>query len=370
MLTRLISLNWTLHNKPLHDIQYKYHINQVISQYFSHISDNKNIFQVISSGDIHSIEIQDIRNFSVIAHVDHGKSTLSDAILQYLGNIDAKTRKKGQVLDNLKVERDRGITVKAQTASMIFNDQRSHKRYLLNLIDTPGHIDFNYEVSRSLASCQGALLLVDASQSIQAQTISNYHKALKLNLDIIPVVTKTDLPNAMPEETALALEQSFKFDPDKVIMTSAKQNIGILEVIEAIVDRLPSPIIQFAKQECKDRDNNSRDRKNSTISIDIDEPFRGRIVDSWFDEHRGVVCLVQVCNGSVSEGQRISTLASVKDFQELGIDSRIDFSVQEIGFLSPEPLRTMKLKQGQVGYIISKIRMVHLLIEMLYTSIQ
>ena len=165
--------------------------------------------------------------------------------MQLTGNITDDERKKGQVLDNLKVERERGITVKAVTASMIYVDARTNTQYLFNLIDTPGHIDFAYEVSRSLASCQGALLLVDSTQSIQAQTLANHAKAISLGLSIIPVVTKIDLPNAQPEETALAMNSTFGVDPDTVIMTSAKKNIGIKEVLEAVIDNLPSPILDM-----------------------------------------------------------------------------------------------------------------------------
>lgn len=161
------------------------------------------IKECVDENTFSDIPISHIRNFSVIAHVDHGKSTLSDCILQITGNINDNERKKGQVLDTLKVEKERGITVKAQTASMIYEDKRTNERYLLNLIDTPGHIDFSYEVSRSLASCQGALLLVDSTQSVQAQTLSNHSKAKALNLKIIPVVTKIDLPTSRPIETAL-----------------------------------------------------------------------------------------------------------------------------------------------------------------------
>ena len=188
------------------------------------------IFDVVSAQELSNVPISHIRNFSVIAHVDHGKSTLSDALLTLTGNISDKERRRGQVLDTLKVERERGITVKAQTASMIFEDRRggdgAATRYLINLIDTPGHIDFSYEVSRSLASCQGALLLVDSSQSVQAQTLANHAKAKALGLEIIPVVTKIDLPNAQPEETALAMGSTFGVDPDSVILTSAKKQVG------------------------------------------------------------------------------------------------------------------------------------------------
>lgn len=293
-----------------------------------------NIFEVVKANALKDIPIDNIRNFSVIAHVDHGKSTLSDVLLQITGNIDEKARRRGQVLDTLQVERERGITVKAQTASMVFDDTRHEgQRYLINLIDTPGHIDFSYEVSRSLASCQGALLLVDSTQNIQAQTLANHAKARALGLEIIPVVTKIDLPSAQPEESAIAMSTTFGLDPDTVIMTSAKANIGIREVLEAVVDRLPSP----------------RD-----VCRDTEGPFLGRIVDSWFDEHRGVVCLVQVVAGHLTEGQRITTFASVRESKD--IDSRSDFSTQEVGLLTPSPLRTGTLRTGQVGYVIAGMR--------------
>ena len=172
------------------------------------------------------LDLEHTRNFSVIAHVDHGKSTLSDCLLQVTGNVTEKDRLKGQVCDTLKVERDRGITVKAQTASMIYEDPRTNIKYILNLIDTPGHVDFSYEVTRSLASCQGALLLVDSSQSVQAQTLVNFQKAKGLGIAIVPVVTKIDLPNAQPEETALNMGTTFDLDPDSVVMTSAKKQLG------------------------------------------------------------------------------------------------------------------------------------------------
>lgn len=188
-----------------------------------------------------------------------------------------------------------------------------------------GHIDFSYEVSRSLATCQGALLLVDSSQRIQAQTLANHEKARVLGLKIIPVVTKIDLPNAQPEETALNMATTFMLEPDDCIMTSAKQNIGVLEVLRAVVDRCPSPVATLMK---------------------ADGPFYGRIVDSWFDENRGVVCLVQVVGGTLREGQRITTYASKLESKDL--DSRSDYSVQEIGVLTPTSLRTTSLRTGQV----------------------
>jgi elongation factor 4 len=190
-----------------------------------------------------------------------------------------------------------------------------------------------FSVSRSLASCQGALLLVDSTQSVQAQTLANFDKAKKLGLGIIPVVTKIDLPNAQPEDTALAMGTTFSLDPEDVVMTSAKARIGITEVLEAIVDRLPSP---------------------KAISLPETGAFYGRIVDSWFDEHRGVVCLVQVIGGTLAEGQRVSMYASSQETKD--VDNRSDFSVQEIGILTPHSLRTQSLRAGQVGYVIAGLR--------------
>eukprot|EP00605_Chrysophyceae_sp_TOSAG23-4_P001783 GSChrysophyteH1.ASY1.ANO1.1972.1 assembled CDS len=293
----------------------------------------QSIFDFVETDKLDHIPLENIRNFSVIAHVDHGKSTLSDAVLQYTGNINESERKRGQVMDTLKVERERGITVKAQTASMIFHDKRTETDFLLNLIDTPGHIDFSYEVSRSLASCQGALLLVDSSQSIQAQTLATHEKAKNLGLQIIPVVTKIDLPGAQPEDVALNMASTFDLDPSSVIPTSAKAGIGVLEVLEAVHSHVSDEPVDTG---------NANGR------------FCGRIVDSWYDEHRGVVCLIQAVGGSLQEGQRITTYASVKETKD--IDTRSDFSVQEIGLLTPQSLRTGVLRTGQVGYVIAGLR--------------
>lgn len=286
-----------------------------------------NIFEVVGQSDLASIPIENIRNFSIIAHVDHGKSTLADCLLEACGNINDDDRKRGQVLDSLQVERERGITVKAQTASMIFTDTRTNKRYLFNLIDTPGHVDFSYEVSRSLASCQGALLLVDSSQSIQAQTIANFNKAKELGLKMLPILTKIDLPNSQPLEAAIAMSSTFGLDPDTCIPTSAKNKIGIQETLEAIADQLPHP------------------------KVSMETEFIARVVGSWYDDHRGVICLVQVISGTLTEGQRITPYASVHETKD--IDRRTEFSVQEIGVLTPTALRTKALTPGQVGYIVS-----------------
>jgi elongation factor 4 len=366
-----------------------------------HSKEHHTIYDYISNDDLNldNIPLEHIRNFSVIAHVDHGKSTLSDAILQLTGNINDEDKKRGQVMDTLKVERERGITVKAQTASMIFHDDRTGIDYLLNLIDTPGHIDFSYEVSRSLASCQGALLLVDSSQSIQAQTLATYSKAIELGLVIVPAVTKIDLPGAMPIDVALNMGTTFDLDPSDVIQTSAKANIGVLEVLEAIIDCVPSPptdlrsllstgkdaatstliksitidsSINENKKEIKtetetdaviDTEANANANAITTTTVrdvsdiytkDEESRFCGRIVDSWYDEHRGVICLVQVVSGTLKEGQRMSTYASVEETKD--IDARTEFSVQDVGFLTPLTLRTKTLRKGQVGYVIAGLR--------------
>lgn len=299
-----------------------------------------------------SIPTANIRNFSIIAHVDHGKSTLSDSILQLAGNIDAQDKKRGQVLDTLQVERDRGITVKAQTVSMIFHDDRggcaegNNSTYLLNLIDTPGHVDFSYEVSRSLASCQGALLLVDCTQSVQAQTLSTFYKAQNLGLNIVPIVTKIDLPNAEPEDAALTMEATFGIDATEVIMTSAKQNIGIKEVLYSVIDNIPSPL--SLTEEYRDATPAYWEKHGNK--------FHGRIIDSWYDEHRGVICLVQGVTGTLKEGMKITMFNSLKDTKGEVNDNRVEFSVQEIGVLSPSALRTQCITEGQVCYVIAGLR--------------
>ncbi len=304
------------------------------------------IYDVVSSSKLDQIPTSHIRNFSVIAHVDHGKSTLSDAILQETGNISEEDRKGGQVCDTLTVERERGITVKAQTASMIFSDTRTNELYLFNLIDTPGHIDFSYEVSRSLASCQGALLLVDSTQSIQAQTLATHGKAKSLGLGIIPVVTKIDLPGALIDETALAMSAAFDFCPSEVIMTSAKNKMGVREVLEAIVDRLPYPGKRAERERIGEIE----------LLGEADDKFLGRVVDSWFDEHRGVVSLIQAVSGTITENQKVTNYASAKETKDIDPHGRTEFSVQDIGLLTPHALRTKSLRAGQVGYVIAGLR--------------
>ncbi|CAM9574843.1 unnamed protein product [Scytosiphon promiscuus] len=269
-----------------------------------------------------------IRNFSIIAHIDHGKSTLADSLLVRTGTISAKDSKGSpQMLDTLKVERDRGITVKAQTASMI------HDGHLLNLIDTPGHVDFSYEVVRSLSACQGALLLVDATQGVQAQTLSTAKAAQAAGLKLVPVVTKIDLHHANVEDAILSVATTFDLDTDDVIPTSAKTGEGIDEarVLAAIVERVPPP----------------------PREVDPEAPLRARLVDSWFDTVRGVICLVEVVNGCLVEQDRIVPFhlkyGSSSDAAGGGggATSSETFSVQEVGLLTPAPTRTGALYPGQ-----------------------
>ena len=260
-----------------------------------------------------------IRNFSIIAHVDHGKSTLSDAMLQLAGNL--KDALNTQTLDTLNVERERGITVKAQTASFVHYHAPTDTTYLLNLIDTPGHVDFSYEVSRSLAACQGALLLVDATQGVQAQTIANFYLALERDLDFIPVLTKTDLSHADINDVAEQVESAFGLEQESIQTCSGKTGEGVPEILDAIVEGVPPP------------------------SGDETAPTRALICDSWFDEHRGVILLVKVEEGQLQAGDRI-----------IAYHAQRAYDVQELGLLLPARKPEKKLSTGQVGYVIANIR--------------
>lgn len=261
-----------------------------------------------------------IRNFSIIAHIDHGKSTLADRLLELTGTIQKKQAGKNeQVLDKLKVERERGITVKAQTASMI--DKFKGKDYLLNLIDTPGHVDFAWEVSRSLAACQGALLLVDASQGVQAQSISVFHNAKERGLKIIPILNKIDLPAAQPERIAAQMQATFGIDPSDILHISAKTGQGTQEVLEAIISRIPPP------------------------SGRIHAPLKAFLFDSFYDRYRGVISLINVQEGVLRKGDKISSCHTRKKYE-----------ITELGILHPEEVPTQSLNPGQVGYIACNMK--------------
>jgi elongation factor 4 len=261
-----------------------------------------------------------IRNFSVIAHIDHGKSTLSDRLLEVTGTISDRVKHE-QFLDKLQVEKERGITVKAQTASMLYCYKESW--YLLNLIDTPGHVDFSYEVSRSLYACQGALLLVDAAQGVQAQTMANFYLAFDQDLTIIPVINKIDMANADPERIGNQLSTLFDFKKEEFVLTSAKAGIGITELLNAIVERIPAP------------------------KGHVEASLKALLFDSWFDEYRGVICLIAIHDGNISKGDNITLAQSGRTYEVL-----------ELGLMYPSETPMPALYTGQVGYIITGMKTV------------
>uniref|UniRef100_A0A671Y6F7 GTP binding elongation factor GUF1 n=1 Tax=Sparus aurata TaxID=8175 RepID=A0A671Y6F7_SPAAU len=268
--------------------------------------------------DLSKFPADRIRNFCIIAHIDHGKSTLADRLLEMTGAI-AKTEKNKQVLDKLQVERERGITVKAQTASLFYSHEG--EQYLLNLIDTPGHVDFSYEVSRSISACQGVLLIVDANQGVQAQTVANFYLAFEAQLAIIPVINKIDLKNADPERVESQIEKVFDIPREECIRISAKLGTNVEKVLQAVVDRIPAP------------------------AASIDDPFKALVFDSNFDHYRGVVANIALFGGQVRKGDRIVSAHLGKTYE-----------VNELGLLRPDEHPTQKLFAGQVGYIIAGMK--------------
>lgn len=268
-----------------------------------------------------NVPVSRIRNFSIIAHIDHGKSTLADRLLQVTGTVDAREMKE-QFLDSMDLERERGITIKLQAARMNYTS-KDGEQYVLNLIDTPGHVDFSYEVSRSLAACEGALLVVDASQGVEAQTLANVYLALEHNLEIIPVLNKIDLPGAEPERVRAEIEEIIGLDCSNAILASAKEGIGVPEILEAIVHQVPAPL--------------------DTVS----QPLRALIFDSYYDAYRGVIVYFRVMDGTVKKGDRIRLMASGKEYE-----------IDELGVLSPTQVQVNELHAGEVGYLAAAIKMV------------
>lgn len=267
------------------------------------------------------VPVSRIRNFSIIAHIDHGKSTLADRMLQLTGTVASREMKE-QFLDNMDLERERGITIKLQAARMNYKASDGQE-YVINLIDTPGHVDFSYEVSRSLAACEGALLVVDASQGVEAQTLANVYLALENDLEIIPVLNKIDLPGAEPERVANEIEEVVGLDCSGIIEASAKQGIGVSEILESIVHLVPPP-----------EDN-------------IKEPLRALIFDSYYDAYRGVIVYFRVMDGQVKKGDRVRLMASGKEYQ-----------IDELGVLSPNQIEVDSLHAGEVGYLAAAIKAV------------
>jgi GTP-binding protein LepA len=260
-----------------------------------------------------------IRNFSIIAHIDHGKSTLADGLLQSTGALSDR-EKKDQFLDNMELERERGITIKAQTVCLKFKSKDGNT-YQINLIDTPGHVDFSYEVSRSLAACEGAILVVDAAQGVEAQTLANVYLALENNLEIIPVLNKIDLPSADPEGVAKQIEDTVGLDCSDIIHASAKEKIGITDILERIVEKVPPP------------------------KADRGLTPRALIFDSWFDAYQGVVVLVRMMDGVIKKGDRIKFMATDRDYEVL-----------RMGKYTPFPEMLDVLEAGEVGFIICGIK--------------
>ena len=261
---------------------------------------------------------ENIRNFSIIAHIDHGKCTLADRILEKTGAITER-EKKDQLLDNMDIERERGITIKLNAVNLKYNYQG--EEYILHLIDTPGHVDFSYEVSRSLAACEGAILVVDAAQGIEAQTLANLYLALDNNLTIIPVINKIDLPNADPEKVKRELTETLGFNKDEIVLTSAKNGIGIDELIETIIKKVPAP------------------------KGDKNKDLQALIFDSYFDAYRGIMTLVRVVNGKIKVKDKIKMLATGAVYE-----------VVEIGIHTPHEMKKDQLVAGEVGYLCASIK--------------
>ena len=265
------------------------------------------------------MRIENIRNFSIIAHIDHGKSTLADRLLESTGTLSER-EKVDQFLDKMDLERERGITIKAQTVRMRYLSPDGNE-YQLNLIDTPGHVDFSYEVSRSLCACEGAVLVVDASQGVEAQTLANVYMAMEQNLEILPVLNKIDLPNAEPERVRREIEDVIGLDTSGMLQVSAKKGTGVPELLERIVRQVPPP------------------------QGDSGASAKALIIDSWFDNYVGVVVLARVFDGSIRPGQRITFMATGNSFE-----------VQKVGVFSPHPQEVESLGTGEVGFVIANVK--------------
>lgn len=261
-----------------------------------------------------------IRNFCIVAHIDHGKSTLADRLLEITGTLTEREMEQ-QVLDNMDIERERGITIKSQAARLIYKRHSDGEEYTLNLIDTPGHVDFNYEVSRSLAACEGAVLVVDATQGIQAQTLANCYMAVDHDLEVVPVINKIDLPSARPDEVKNEIEDVIGIEAQDAPLISAKTGLNIQDVLEAVVEKIPCP------------------------NGDENKPLKALIFDSYYDSYRGVVCHVRVIDGVIKAGTRAKLMATNKEYE-----------ITEVGVFIPDYLKVDELRAGDVGYVTASIK--------------
>lgn len=263
--------------------------------------------------------MKNIRNFSIIAHIDHGKSTLADRFIQYCGGLEQREM-SSQVLDSMDIEKERGITIKAQTAALQYR-AKNGEIYLLNLIDTPGHVDFSYEVSRSLSACEGALLVVDASQGVEAQTVANCYTAIDLGVEVVPVLNKIDLPSAEPERVCEEIEDIIGIEAAGAVKCSAKSGLGVEDVLEEIVHKIPAP---------DDKDN---------------EPLQALIIDSWFDNYVGVVMLVRIVSGCLKVKDKVLFMATGDESQ-----------VEQLGIFTPKSVSKQELKSGEVGFVVTGLK--------------
>jgi GTP-binding protein LepA len=265
------------------------------------------------------VDIKHIRNFSIIAHIDHGKSTLADRFIQMCGGLTAREM-SAQVLDSMDIEKERGITIKAQSVTLDFK-AADGETYQLNFIDTPGHVDFSYEVSRSLAACEGALLVVDAAQGVEAQSVANCYTAMEQGLEVVPVLNKIDLPSAEPEQVKNEIEEVIGIPADEALMISAKTGLGVLDVLEQLVLKIPCPV------------------------GDPDAPLQALIIDSWFDSYLGVVSLVRIMNGSIKRKQKITIMSTGKSFL-----------AEKVGIFTPKRVEKDVLNTGEVGFLVAGIK--------------
>lgn len=276
-------------------------------------------YSIFNMSGFRLTDLTKIRNFSIIAHIDHGKSTLADRFIQICGGLSDREM-ANQVLDSMDIERERGITIKAQSVSLNYK-ARDGQTYLLNFIDTPGHVDFSYEVSRSLAACEGAILVVDAAQGVEAQTVAVCYTAIDQSLEVLPVLNKIDLPQAEPERVIAEIEDIIGLDAHDAIVTSAKSGLGVEDVLEAIVTRIPPP------------------------QGDADAPLQALIIDSWFDSYLGVISLVRIVNGSIQKGDKMRVMSTGRAYD-----------VDQVGIFTPKRTKTEALRAGEVGYVVAGIK--------------